>query len=228
MQCGTAIFFWGEYIPISAIIRVHFCFILPCFVFVSFYHVVIKYELWVHNGHTSLLSTILLELALRSNCILRSFWKYVLWTSEESFPLKSALHRGRLLYCRNSDTRKCQGNTDTALGLTKLRMWFRNWRPVKIHWCPHDCHLIAPRSKTLLISLLVLLHSSNLLRPDFLCDFLILYLLSLFKSHHVFQAQVVAHSGHYCLMSIGFSVKQFFYYGSSNLPYGLCNRFDFR
>lgn len=97
MHCGTAIFFFGEYIPISAIIRAHFCFILPCFIFVSFYHVVIKYELWVHNGHTSLLSTILLELALRSTCILRSFWKYVLWTSEESFPLKSALHRGRLL-----------------------------------------------------------------------------------------------------------------------------------
>lgn len=45
MQCGTAIFFLGEYVPISAIIRAHFCFILPCFVFVSFYQVVVKYEL---------------------------------------------------------------------------------------------------------------------------------------------------------------------------------------
>ena len=94
---------WATYltlpylIPISAIIRVRFCFILPCFIFVSFYHVVIKYELWVRNGHTSLLSTILLELALRSTCILRSSWKSVLWTSEESFPLKSALHRCKLL-----------------------------------------------------------------------------------------------------------------------------------
>ena len=45
MHCGTAIFFFGEYIPISAIIRAHVCFIFSCFIFVSFYHVVIKYEL---------------------------------------------------------------------------------------------------------------------------------------------------------------------------------------
>ena len=119
--------------------------------------------------------------------------------------MRTGISATQLAVLQKQCHKKVSGDTDTALGLTKLRMWFRNWRPVKNHWYPSDCHLIAPRSKTLLISLLVLSHSSNLLRPDFLCDFLILYLLSLFKSHHAFQAHVVAHSVHYYLMSIAFS-----------------------